>query len=460
MQSMNNEKKRILMICNYFAPDNAVAAIRLTKFAKYLSEYGYEVDVLTEYKKNQIEDEILANDAKSIKVHYVYLNRIRRRLINICFAVMKPIKDPLFNDKTSRTLINPETGLQRFMTFEERYPLVASIDYFTYLSIQKGLFRSAKRFLRVASGYDYCFATYGNSFGPLAGLFYKKHHPETKLIADFRDPVYQKKFTPKYAKRRARHFEEKIHKNCDHIITVTEKMKEDIPVPYQEKACCITNGYDQNDRAYCTGSSKTADKMTLCYTGVMYGGLRDFSAVFRVINELIVENSINPDKIEIRYAGPESSYIVFWEQARRHSIDGLCKYYGKTARVVALELQSSSDILLLSTEGFKDNNTGWITGKALEYMSANKPVITIISGDIERNAHELGVIVDKARLGCLYYESANEEDYEKLKDYVLLQYNEILANGRVIHNPDEDAINQFSYGVLTSKLIKKLDGLK
>lgn len=43
--------EKVLLVCNYFAPDNTIAAIRLSKFAKYLMEYGIKVDCITEKKK-------------------------------------------------------------------------------------------------------------------------------------------------------------------------------------------------------------------------------------------------------------------------------------------------------------------------------------------------------------------------------------------------------------------------
>ena len=53
--------KKILFICNYFAPDNTIAAVRTSKLAKYLQQNGYEVEVITEKKNAELEDEILKN---------------------------------------------------------------------------------------------------------------------------------------------------------------------------------------------------------------------------------------------------------------------------------------------------------------------------------------------------------------------------------------------------------------
>ena len=60
--------KKILIICNYFAPDNTIAAVRITKIAKYLKRYGYDIVVVAENRQESIKDEILEKDAEDIKV--------------------------------------------------------------------------------------------------------------------------------------------------------------------------------------------------------------------------------------------------------------------------------------------------------------------------------------------------------------------------------------------------------
>ena len=71
-----------------------------------------------------------------------------------------------------------------------------------------------------------------------------------------------------------------------------------------------------------------------------------------------------------------------------------------------------ADILLVSSFDYQSNEGGVITGKALEYMSANKPIIAIINGDIEHS--ELADIIQKGNLGCAYEEAHDEVDDRKL----------------------------------------------
>ena len=63
-------KKNILLICNYFAPDNTIAAVRTSKLAKYLRQSGYEVQVIAEKKDTAAEKKAAENSAENKEVVY------------------------------------------------------------------------------------------------------------------------------------------------------------------------------------------------------------------------------------------------------------------------------------------------------------------------------------------------------------------------------------------------------
>ena len=64
--------KRILIISYFFAPQNAMGAVRPTKLAKYLSRMGYEVTVLCGPGMNDRRDPTLARDLAALReVHVI-----------------------------------------------------------------------------------------------------------------------------------------------------------------------------------------------------------------------------------------------------------------------------------------------------------------------------------------------------------------------------------------------------
>ena len=55
---------RILIISYYFAPQNAIGAVRPTKLAKYLSRLGHEVTVICGPGLNERRDPTLERDLR------------------------------------------------------------------------------------------------------------------------------------------------------------------------------------------------------------------------------------------------------------------------------------------------------------------------------------------------------------------------------------------------------------
>ena len=74
--------KRILIISYFFAPQNAMGAVRPTKLAKYLSRMGHEVTVLCGPGMNDRRDPTLARDLAALReVHVIReWNPLRDRL--------------------------------------------------------------------------------------------------------------------------------------------------------------------------------------------------------------------------------------------------------------------------------------------------------------------------------------------------------------------------------------------
>lgn len=118
-------KKNILLICNYFAPDNTIAAVRTSKLAKYLRQSGYEVQVIAEKKDTVAEDEILKKDTENIKVYYAYQSEFYKRFYKKYNEIIQPYKKKRFDNLDNRYRINPKTGnlefyrLKRHILFSE-----------------------------------------------------------------------------------------------------------------------------------------------------------------------------------------------------------------------------------------------------------------------------------------------------------------------------------------------------
>lgn len=446
--------KRIVMLCNYFAPDNKIAAIRITKLAKYFKQYGCEVTVVSEEKQDTVEDELLKRDAEGIRsIRVSSSGRIKRAVMMIQKAV-SPLRQRRFDDPDNRMKYDKKSGKYEFFPFETACPFWGSFDYVMDLLLQYDLFRAAKPYLDALEEPDYIFSSYGDYFGIFAGRYLHKKFRKAQWTVDFRDGVYRYKFTPKYVVWIVRLFQAYMWRKADCMTAVSKGLCMEIPRKYRGKLHCVTNGFDREDREDIRVNDRADGKFRLTYTGGMYGGMQNLSPVFSSVKELADRREIDTGKIEFCYAGKESAYQVFFAQAQKFGLGESCVYHGRLPRKEALRLQMESDILLVAAIN-SSKEQGVITGKALEYMAAGRTIVAVVNGN--RTGSELGAIISDAKLGFAYEEAGGEESRRALRGYLLEKYHEFVESGRLGHNPDEKMLRKFDYKYLSYKMLRIME---
>lgn len=450
-------QQKVLLICNYFAPDHTIAAVRTTKMAKYLRRNGYEVEVLTE-KKNGGEDELLKEDAEGIKTYYAENSQRYIWSHELYEKFIEPHKKKRFDNLENRKRRNPKTGNIEFYPFETAYPVIGSIEYIVGQLKQIDLFRSVKQLLRAAKGFDYVITSYGDSFSYFAGKYFHKYHKEATWIFDIRDAVYRYKFTPDYVSFIPKEYERYIWKHADCITGVSKGICKRAPKRFRSKVYCLRNGFDLTDRKNLKKDRLDSSEMIFTYTGSMYGGLIDLSVFFEVVRELIEDKQIDGRRIAFHFAGNESAFQIFKGQAEQFQLGDRCVMHGKLSRQDSLELQQQSDMLLAASHDYKDNEGGVITGKILEYMAAGRPVIAVIMGDIEHS--ELADIIRKTNIGIAYEDAHRKEDHKKLYEYIKRQYEKFSTTTKTEYEPDKTELCRYDYRYLCNRLIKIMNQVR
>lgn len=448
--------KKILIVCNYFAPENTIAAVRTSNLAKFFSEEGYAVDFVTERKKIKIIDNSLLDGLSQVHVYYLENGIFCKKVHNFYDNITKKARKKRMSCLNNREKINPKTGNIEFYPFETAYPVMGSFDYLIEQYRQKNL---AKNIMQVTNNkeYDYMITSYGDSFAFFCGRTYKRKHRNTYWIFDIRDAIYRYKFTPDYVKWIPLSYEKYIWKNADAIVGVSKGICNRVSRKYSNKVSCITNGYDK-DISNLTSERMLEDKMTFVYTGSMYGGLQNLSDFFEVVDRLVNCKQIDREKLAFIYAGNESAYYIFRGQAEKYNLDNQCVYYGKINRQSAIELQKKSDILLMASYDYKDNNGGVITGKLFEYMASQKPVIAIVTGDGINS--EVSQIISDTRIGICIEKAAGEEKKQLLSDYIIKQYNHFINREPIEYNPNIAEVQKYDYKNISKKYLKLIEDMK
>lgn len=444
--------KKILIVCNYFAPENTIAAVRISKLAKYLKSYGYEVSVFTEKKDNIIIDDMLLDDIDGIRIIYAENSKVCKFFCEKYSRIMKPIKDKRMGRLDNRERINPKTGNIEFYPFETAYPIIGSLDYIVGQFRQKNLAQKSLQNINIDE-YDYLITSYGDSFSYFVGKRIKKRNKTIPWIFDIRDAIYRYKFTPVYVSWIPKSYERYVWKYADAIVGVSKGICKRVPKKYRYKTICITNGFEKEE-SIPIGKKDKIQKMSFTYTGSMYGGLQNLSEFFRAVKILLEEDYLKRGNLEFCYAGNLSAYDIFINQAKKYGLQNMCVYKGKLTRKEAITLQYNSDILLMASYDYKMNNGGIITGKLLEYMASGKPVIAIVTGDVENS--EVSQIIYETNIGVCYETSSGRKGFNKLKEYIKKQYQCYEKGEELIYQPKISEINKYDYKNIAKKYRKLL----
>ena len=445
--------RRILMVCNHFAPDATIAAVRTTKLAKYLRNHGYEVTFLAEKKAKGGFDGILAKDASGIEVVYAENSDNFLRFLELYKKWIKPYKEKRLSDLSSRKRVNRKTGHVEFYPFETAYPVLGSMEYVVEWIRQRNLFQSVKDFLRKNDGFDYLFTSYGDAFSWFCGCYYKKVHEDVPWHFDIRDVIYRYKFVPDYVNFIPKLMERFSWKRADVITGVSEAICLRVSKKYSKKVYMLTNGYDREDFHFEDDGIMELDngRLNFSYTGSMYGGLQDLTYIFKAVGELVGEGIMFSSNIRFHYAGNPSAYVIFLSQAKAAGLEESCVYLGRLPRIDSLKLQKTSDILLLASYDYEQNRGDVITGKIFEYMASGRPIVAAVTGDVENSG--VAEIIRRANIGFAYEEAHHESDFPKLKSYIRHQYESKMEGKPLEYVPDREYVEQYDYDNIGERLV-------
>ena len=423
--------KKVLIVSDFFFPSANIAAVRPSKIAKRLTADGYCVDVFTRYPIGEGAGEYcnkcfsfqsgsaLNVMKKEENVKRTGIKKILFEKFNFLYMSLLKIKSNLQTNRRNKQMLNA------FKAFVAENP----------------------------QEYDAVFTTFGPVGSLLCGLYYKKEFPQVKWICDFRDPAVVSQCGPlKNFFRRLK--EQKSCKLADEIVTVSNGyMKRICGDKYTEKRHMIPNGYDRADMVYSGEKAEASDKLSLAYVGIFYGFMRDLRPVFRAIKELEDDGLVDKTKIRINYAGSDCQMLL--EQAKETNMQDIIVNHGVLAREDCLKLQFGSDILLLSTWN-TEKECGVFPGKLLEYMLIGKPIVTTVTGDVPDS--EVAQVVREGNLGIVYEEVNGKEDFAKLKEYILTQYNYKVNGKELPFNPEQSVLDRYNYDTIIKRIEALIEG--
>lgn len=434
--------KKILIVTEYFAPNNEIAAVRTTKLAKYFKLKGNHVGVVTRSLRfYEIVDPILHKELKYID-EYVAINVESMITKNFIRNQLGSSEGNLSEHNVNIANKAISKLLSSLLMFYLKTKFSGSFD----LYLCRQFIRKTRKYIkRLSRQYDVILTSSGPFSVNILGDIAKRKNPDIMWIADFRDPLINS-FPWETRIKYYLTVHNIITERADVITGVSDICVENFKDCFKGRIDIISNGFDEDDLSGIDVIRN--EKFVFTYAGTLYHGKQNLSVIFNAISELIKEGSIKKDNIKINYLGNE---VFYFASQAGVEFQNICYVSGKVDRELSLQQQLSSNILLLASWNHT-GYTGVITGKFLEYMMINKPIICTVTGNLPES--QLKKMIEKANSGIVWEQANNEIDYPKMKDYILKQYKRYEAGLSLDFTPNLEYINQFKYDNIANKFIE------
>ncbi|MCK4406370.1 MAG: glycosyltransferase [Bacteroidales bacterium] len=430
--------KKVLIITYYWPPSGGAGVQRWLKFVKYLREFGWEPIVYTPENPeapdidNSLEKDIPDNLTvikrkiwEPYTAYKKFIGQEKEQKINAGF--LSENKKPKLSENISVWIRG-----NFFIPDARKFWIKPSVKFLTnYL-------KNNPVDAMISSGPPHSMHMIALGLKQRLGI---------PWLADFRDPwtnidFYDDLKLSKYADKKHHALEQKVLKNADSVVLVSNGMADDFNKIYHRNYEVITNGYDSDDIS--NGSKIELDKkFSISYIGTMVK-TRNPISFWKAINQIINLNKEFAKNIEIKLIG-KIDYSV------QQSIEEfqLQKYIIKINYLPhneVIKLQQQSQVLLLLINN-TPNAKMILTGKFFEYMASHRPILCIgpSDGDAVR-------ILKETNSGL----QGDFQDVKKIKENILNFY-QLYKNQEL--SSDIKNIENYSRKGLTNRLVNVLNGI-
>ena len=434
------ERKKILIVSYYFAPQNVIGAVRATKLAKYLSRMGHEVTVLCGEGLSSLQDPTLKRDLEQMTdVHTLReWNPMRSRKQRVQAKQGEETAKAVSAEKAGgggmkRRVLN---GIYLFLLF-------CADMHFAWQGVV-AVRRMGKRF-------DVVLTSYGPWSMHQIGRKVKKQGRAARWIADFRDVVEAPLFP---SKRWVTTYVAGARKYADQITGVSTGYLETMGLGQAGR--CIPNGFDREDLQGIEIIPRQGEKQfRFVYCGQMYGAQRDLRAFFRGMKELAAEGVIGEGDFLLEHAGKPQDGEIFSHQATECGLEANVRLRGMLPRDEAIRLQLEADAILIAAWNTPEC-CGNLPGKLLEVLMMERPLVCCTTGTIPES--ESAKVIRQTETGYCYEEAAGEASFLGLKAYLRGLCEPFRAGKEAPFAPNRSEIEKYTYAKVAERFAALMQG--
>jgi glycosyltransferase involved in cell wall biosynthesis len=364
---------KILIVSWYFPPVNSIGALRVGKFARFLVQRGHEIGVVA--GRNWGLPETLPLGFALDRVAYArpfnvnappqMLQRLRKRLTS------KP--DPGTSAATIAASPLPEMPGRpslphRLATFYMRATNIPD----NRIGWLPDVVRQAKRLCH--SWLPNLIFGSGPPFTALLACRMLSRYLRVPWVAELRDrwadDPYEEQ--PPWRAGLDERLERYVLNSAAALATVTEPWGEFYRAKYGKPVAVIYNGYDPGDFPFDPGApaQSTTPQVDITYTGGIYPGRRDPSALFEALRLL----GPRAASFRVNFYGTDPSHV--YPIAERSGVRPLVHVHPAVPYAQSVSLQWNADVLLLM-QWNDPREQGNCPGKFFEYLASLRPILVM-----------------------------------------------------------------------------------
>lgn len=452
---------RIVIVSPIYDEVERIGSVRPRALARWLSAYGHDVHVVT---RSNVGSHQLVSKPGSLSVHRVPQPRIgsfANWFLRLAVGGKAAIRR-FFKGLAKRNVLDASTREELPASdggAADRYrpSIMAEVRATVLLSIQlvgdllwvRRAFCHAKRHL---SNRDFVVFA---SFGPISSLWLGRllaTNPACKgWVADFRDLVPQDVFM-----RPVRSWLKRQQRIAlrDSILstTISEGLRKELissaGVDNASNAVhVVPNGFSLDMSEAVRPGARMDGTLRFAYTGSMYMGRRDATALFMALSDLETAGAIDSSLLEFHYAGRDGATV--YEQAGQYGLSHIVHDHGFVSHEESLQIQNEAHILLVLSWN-AHGQEGILTGKVFEYMTSGKPILALTAGTLPNS--ELSEIVRKRQLGFAFEDACRGSDLPLLREYLTGAYRSVCLRKESLPSNSLDALSDYNYEHLSRKV--------
>jgi glycosyltransferase involved in cell wall biosynthesis len=351
---------KVLLISQAFPPFNASGSVRVGKLASFLLDAGNDVRVLTAaplpYPRT-LPEELPAPSIVRTRSYdpFAWLAQRRGRSAGI--------------STPSRSLIGEgrRGRLLRLLGAALALPEPQAGWFFPAVSAGARLCASWRPDVIYASALPFTSHLVAARLAATTGA---------PWVGEFRDLFAENPYSnlPSWRGPLDKAIERRVVASAAALVTVSEPIAETLRSRHHKRTVVVLNGFDERDSAStpypATSVAAGPAPLRILYTGLIYPGRRDPSALFAAMAAL----DLSQHAVTVDFYGQDLRGVE--GMAARNGVSDHVRVHPPISYAASLAEQAQADVLLLLLWN-DPREVGVYTGKLFEYIGAGRPVLAV-----------------------------------------------------------------------------------